>query len=128
MIKREKINKKLFELIDQERSQPVEQYIIEDYEKLKNKWGVGSFQLLLILVTFALGGSACGMVSKKILSILQLSNSFLNISLYIILITVFWPLCVLLISIPFGQFLFFRNYIGRVIKKLSGKKKDTDLQ
>jgi hypothetical protein len=98
------------------------------FEKLKNKWGVGSFQLLLILVTFALGGSACGMVGKKILSFLHLSNGLLNISLYILLITFLWPLCVLLISIPFGQFQFFRNYIGRVIKKLSGKKKDTDLQ
>jgi len=37
MIKREKINKTLFELIGQEHNQPVEQYIIEDYEKLKNK-------------------------------------------------------------------------------------------
>jgi hypothetical protein len=100
----------------------------EMFEKLKNKWGVGSFQLLFILVTFALGGSACGMVGKKILSFLHLSNRLLNISLYILLITFLWPLCVLLISIPFGQFQFFRNYISRVIKKLSGKKKDTDLQ
>ena len=96
------------------------------FEKLKNKWGVGSFQLLLILITFALGGSACGMVGKRILALLGLTNGLLNISLYIVLITILWPICVLLISIPFGQFLFFRNYIGRVIKKLSGKKKDID--
>jgi len=96
------------------------------FEKLKNKWGVGSFQLLLILVTFALGGSACGIISKKILSLLELNSSLLNTVLYIILLTVFWPLCVLLISIPFGQFSFFRNYIGRVIRKLTGKKSPSD--
>ena len=96
------------------------------FEKLKNKWGVGSFQLLLILVTFALGGSACGIISKKILSVLDLTNGLFNTILYILLITVFWPVCVLLISIPFGQFSFFRNYIGRVIRKLTGKKSPSD--
>lgn len=95
-------------------------------EKLKNKWGVGSFQLLLILTTFALGGSACGIISKKILSLLDLDNGLLNTTLYILLITVFWPVCVLLISIPFGQFSFFRNYISRVVKKLTGKKSNAD--
>ena len=98
----------------------------EMLEKLKNKWGVGSLQLLLILTTFALGGSACGIISKKILSVLDLNNGLFNTILYILLITIFWPVCVLLISIPFGQFSFFRNYISRVIRKLTGKKSPSD--
>ena len=42
--------------------------------------------------------------------------------LYIIVITLLWPLCVLLISIPLGQFTFFRNYIRKIFARMSGRK------
>ena len=36
------------------------------FEKLKNKWKLSSLQLLLVFITFALGGSSCSWLSKKI--------------------------------------------------------------
>lgn len=42
--------------------------------------------------------------------------------LYIILVTLLWPFCVLLISVPFGQFTFFIKYLAKMKNRISGKK------
>jgi hypothetical protein len=92
------------------------------FEKLKQKWKVGPLQLLLILVTFALGGSACGYVGKLIMKLTAIENRALWVILYIVLITVLWPLCVLIISFPMGQFGFFKNYVAKIARKLTIKR------
>lgn len=91
------------------------------FNRLKEKWKVNGWQLALILVTFALGGSCCGYFGRKILNLLDIQESLLRIPLYIILITLLWPVCVLVISIPLGQFPFFKGYLGRVFR-FFGKK------
>jgi hypothetical protein len=91
-------------------------------DKLKKKWKVNGIQLVLILCTFALGGSLCGYLGKNILSATPLDKDFLWYVLYIILVTLLWPLCVLVISIPLGQFTFFKNYLLRVARRLKIKK------
>ena len=92
------------------------------FDGLKNKWKVGGLQLLLIICTFALGGSLCGYAGRKILSLFPLEKGVLWFVIYILLITILWPVCVLIISIPFGQFSFFRNYLRRIWKRMTGKK------
>jgi hypothetical protein len=92
------------------------------FEKLKNRWGVGGWGLFLILVTFACGGSACAYLGRKILGVVYPETGPLRTFLYILLVTVLWPFCVLIISIPLGQFRFFSNYLNRVAKRLFGKK------
>ena len=92
------------------------------FDGLKNKWKVGGLQLLLIICTFALGGSLCGYAGRKILSLFPLEKGVLWFVIYILLITVLWPICVLIISIPFGQFSFFKNYLQRIWKRMTGKK------
>lgn len=92
------------------------------FDGLKNKWKVGGLQLLLILCTFALGGSLCGYAGRKILSLFPLEKGVLWFIIYILLITILWPICVLIISIPFGQFSFFKNYLQRIWKRMTGKK------
>ena len=92
------------------------------FEKLKHRWKVNGLNLLLIIVTFALGGSLCGYTGRKILMLSGLEKGVLWFVLYILLITLLWPVCVLLISIPLGQFVFFRNYLIKVWRKLSGNK------
>ena len=92
------------------------------FDGLKNKWKVGGLQLLLILCTFALGGSLCGYAGRKILSLFPLEKGVLWFVIYILLITILWPVCVLIISIPFGQFSFFKNYLQRIWKRMTGKK------
>lgn len=94
------------------------------FQKLKNRWGVNSVNLILIITTFALGGSLCGYVGRKILLLTTLDRGIVWIVLYILLITLLWPLCVLLISIPLGQFLFFKKYIHKIGRKLVGNKQN----
>ncbi len=92
------------------------------FKKLQRHWGVTGFQVLLILLTFALGGSLCGYAGRKLLGFTGLDKGAVWVVLYILLVTILWPLCVLLISIPLGQFGFFKKYVGKLIRKLFGKK------
>lgn len=95
-------------------------------EKLKQRWGVNGINLLLIITTFALGGSLCGYGGRKLLLFAGLEKGALWIILYILLITLLWPVCVLLISIPLGQFKFFSRYISRIWGKIGGKSTKND--
>ncbi len=92
------------------------------FDKLKNKWKVNSIGLFLIICTFALGGSLCGYAGRKILSLLPLEKGALWFVIYVLLITILWPLAVIIVSIPLGQFPFFKNYLQRVLRRMSGKK------
>ncbi len=92
------------------------------FEKLKTKWGVNGIQLTLILITFAFGGSACGYLARKVLGLFEIGNKLAFYSFYVLLITMFWPICVIVISIPLGQFRFFSGYLSRVGKRIFGKK------
>ncbi len=87
------------------------------FERLQKKWKVGGLQLALILLTFAIGGSLTGFVGKKIMNFLAIGQDWLWAIIYIVLVTIIWPMMVLLVSIPFGQFRFFTGYI----KKLGAK-------
>lgn len=89
-------------------------------DKLKQKWKVNTFQLILILCTFALGGSLCGYTGRKILKLIHFENDVFYIFVYILTLTVLWPFCVLLISIPFGQFNFFVSYLRKIRIRLFG--------
>ena len=88
------------------------------FEKLRQKWKVGVFQLVLILFTFAIGGSLTGFAAKKIMNWLNIEADWLWAIIYILLITIIWPIMVLIISIPFGQFRFFSNYTRKLGQKL----------
>ena len=89
---------------------------------LKKRWKVNSVNLFLIFCTFALGGSTCARVGKAIMGLSGLEVGFIWWLIYLLLISLLWPICVLLISIPLGQFVFFRNYIQRILRKFTGKK------
>lgn len=92
------------------------------FKKLKRRWRVNGTNLVLILCTFALGGSLCGVAAKKLLAFTALDKGFLWVTLYILLITLIWPFCVLLISIPFGQFSFFIKYLTKIWNRMGGRK------
>lgn len=88
------------------------------FEKLRKKWKVNVLQLVLILCTFAIGGSLTGYVAKKIMNILPIESDWLWAIIYIVLVTIIWPAMVLIISLPFGQFRFFYNYVRKLGQKL----------
>jgi hypothetical protein len=91
-------------------------------EKLKEKWKVNGWQFVLIITTFALGGSLTGWVGRKLLAFANMEHGVLYYILYLLLVTLLWPLAVVLVSIPLGQYPFFINYIKRILKKLTGRK------
>jgi len=88
------------------------------FEGLQKKWKVNGLQLTLILCTFAIGGSVTGFVGKKIMNALAIGQDWLWAVIYIVLVTLLWPLMVILISIPFGQFRFFSAYIRKLGLKM----------
>ncbi|WP_315818867.1 hypothetical protein [Paraflavitalea speifideaquila] len=61
------------------------------FEKLQQKWKVNGWRLLLILITFALGGSLCGYLGRQLLGLFQIESAIIRIPLYIVLVTILWP-------------------------------------
>jgi hypothetical protein len=92
------------------------------FEKLKQKWKVGGWQLALILLTFAIGGSLTGFVGKKIMNLLAINQDWLWAIVYILLVTIIWPMMVLAVSIFFGQYRFFTSYVKKLGQKIFGKR------
>jgi hypothetical protein len=91
------------------------------FTRLKNKWKVSWLQFILIFCTFAIGGSFDGKVVAKIIQLIGLEKNFTYYLLYLLLLTILWPIAVLLISIPLGQFTFFKKYIGKIGKRVLRK-------
>lgn len=88
------------------------------YDRLQQKWKVNGIQLALILVTFAVGGSLTGQVAKWAMDGLDLGGAWYWGLLYLLIVTALWPLMVLAVSLPMGQFRFFRNYISKLARKM----------
>ena len=75
-------------------------------------------QIFLIIICFALGGSLTGYSAKKIMDILSVEKDWLWTIFYIVLVTILWPPAVLIVSIFFGQFKFFKSYVKRIGQKI----------
>ncbi|HEV8508220.1 MAG TPA: DUF6787 family protein, partial [Chitinophagaceae bacterium] len=84
------------------------------FERLQQKWNVGPFQIVLIIICFALGGSLTSYAAKKIMDLLSVEKDWLWSILYVLLVTVIWPLAVLFVSFFFGQLKFFTGYVTRL--------------
>ena len=90
---------------------------------LKERWGITSnFQLVIIIVVFALTGSCSVMVSKPILELLGITKDSMPYFAYLLLkIVIVLPVYqVLLVGIGFllGQFRFFWNFEKKMLTKL----------
>lgn len=91
------------------------------FDRLKQKWKVGPLPLFLILCTFAIGGSLSGYAARLLLSLFNINNKICYTFIYIIAVTLIWPVMVLVVSILFGQFTFFKKYISRLLSRITGK-------
>jgi hypothetical protein len=96
--------------------------ILRMFKRLKEKWQVSWVQFALIFSTFALGGSLCGYIGRTLLSYTSIEKGTIYVIIYVVLVTILWPFCVLLVSIPFAQFPFFKGYLGRIWLKITKKK------
>jgi hypothetical protein len=88
------------------------------FERLRKKWKVNGLQLALILCTFAIGGSLTGYVGKRLMNLFEIEQRWLWILIYIIVVTILWPMAVLLVSIFFGQFRFFTGYLKKMSRRM----------
>ena len=93
------------------------------FNDLRKKWKVGGIQLALIISTFAIGGSLTGFTGKKIMNVLNIELDWLWAIIYILLITIIWPMMVVIVSIPLGQYRFFKGYIRKIGEKMGVVKK-----
>jgi formyltetrahydrofolate-dependent phosphoribosylglycinamide formyltransferase len=93
------------------------------FDRLKKKWKVNGLQLTLILCTFAIGGSLTGYTARKLLGLISIEQRWLWIIVYIIVLTIIWPIAVYLISFPFGQSAFFTSYLKKIGKRFFGSRK-----
>ncbi|HKC34412.1 MAG TPA: DUF6787 family protein [Chitinophagaceae bacterium] len=94
------------------------------FERLQKKWKVSGLQLALIIVTFALGGSLTGYAGRKLMNLFGIDQKLLWVLVYIIIITILWPIAVLLVSVFFGQFNFFIKYIKKIGKRIGLVKRE----
>ena len=94
------------------------------FQRLQNKWKVKGWQVIIILVIFALGGSLTGFAGRKLMNLFDIEMAGLYILIYVLLIAIIWPFAVILVSIPFGQFSFFRRYIRRIGQRLFTSQKN----
>jgi hypothetical protein len=90
---------------------------------LQQKWKVNGWRLVLIIATFALGGSLCGYAGRKLMPVLRIEHPVAWTLVYILLVTILWPLSILIISIPLGQFPFFTKYLYTIGARLGLAKK-----
>jgi formyltetrahydrofolate-dependent phosphoribosylglycinamide formyltransferase len=91
------------------------------FNRLKQKWGVGWLQFTLIFSTFALGGSLCGYLGRQVIALFPVVSSPLRVILYLLILTILWPACVLLVSIPLGQFSFFSRFLSNLGRRMVGR-------
>ena len=92
------------------------------FNRLQKKWKVSGWRLILILVTFAVGGSLTGYAGKWVMTTLGIHQTAVYVPIYIIVITIIWPMMVLLVSVFTGQFIFFRNYLTKMGNRISGRR------
>ncbi len=86
--------------------------------KLKARWGVSGLGLVLILCTFALGGSLSGFLAKKVMTLMSIEGGWIYIPLYIVIVSLLWPISVISVSVLFGQFGFFSRYLQKMGTKM----------
>lgn len=102
-------------------NQPVKKNYLQ---KLQDKWKLNSlFQVIIVLIIFALGGSTCAFLGRQIMPAFGFeSKNFGYWVVYILLVTLLWPMCVLAYSIILGQYPFFKKYLGQMGRRMIGKK------
>ena len=90
---------------------------------LKDKWNLKSnFQLVIILIVFAITGSGSLYISKPLMEFLSISQENMDIYLYwvfrFIIVTIVYQFVLLLVAFVFGQFNWFWNFEKKILKKM----------
>ena len=93
------------------------------FEKLSRKWGVNGWQLVLVLIVFAITGSLTAYITKTATSWLGLEDKGSKILLRAGMLLFGYWILLLVVAFVFGQFSFFWKWERAFFRKLTGKKK-----
>ncbi len=90
-------------------------------ERFKQRWGIQSnFQLVVILIVFAVTGSSAAYISKPILAFIGIdresTSAWIYWPLYIILIFPFYQVLLVFFGFIFGQFAFFWAFEKKMLR------------
>ena len=93
------------------------------FQYLKEKWNLKSnFQLVIILVVFAITGSSSLYISKPLLEFLSISTESMNSLPYwilrILVVTIVYQFVLLIVAFLFGQFKWFLDFEKKILKRL----------
>ncbi len=96
-------------------------------EKLKQRWGLTSnFQVLVIIIVFAINGSFAAHIGEPITDFFGLSsettNPFIFWSIRIILVFVVYQTTLPIVGYCFGQFKFFWNFTKKMLSRMGLKR------
>lgn len=96
-------------------------------EKLKQRWDIESnWQIIAILVVFAVTGSTASYIGKPILAFLNISPAtFTTVGYWvirIILLFVMYQCLLVCFGWLFGQFKFFWNFEKKMIRRIGLKR------
>ncbi|MDX1627759.1 MAG: DUF6787 family protein [Fulvivirga sp.] len=93
-------------------------------ERLKAKWNVNTFQVVIILIVFACTGFTVMFLKEPILDLLvdEEDRSWVFTVLYYLLILPIYNVVLLIYGFIFGQFKFFWNFEKRMFKRILGRK------
>lgn len=96
-------------------------------ERFKQKWNIKSnFQLLVILIVFAVTGSSTLYARKGIFWLLGITpetDAWLKVLLYIVVIFPVYNVLLLMVSFLFGQFRFALEFEKKMFSRLTRRKK-----
>lgn len=96
------------------------------FERFKRKWNIHSnFQLVVVLVVFAVTGTSTLYVRKGIFFLLGITDDtqlWLRITLYILVIFPAYNVMLLIVGFLFGQFKFAWEFEKKMFSSLTGRK------
>lgn len=97
-------------------------------QKLRERWGVSSTRVILILIVFSCTGFSVMFLKNPILNLItgQEDQSILHSVIYYILVLPLYNLLLLVYGFIFGQFNFFWNFERRFFARIFGRKIKTE--
>jgi len=99
------------------------------FEKLKERWGITSnWRLFKIFLIFSITGMSAVQVRKFIfplIGIVETTSYWIKIPMWLLLITPFYYIFMVIYSVLLGEKEFFFNSMSKTFSRFKRKKKDT---
>ena len=95
--------------------------------KLKERWGIdNNWQIVVILIVFAVTGSTASYIGKPILNYINISSETLGSISYwvirILLLFVVYQFLLVFFGWIFGQYKFFWNFEKKMLRRIGFKR------